>query len=142
MNFEFGNTHPIAIQAQTILRSYGILNTTGLKPKIIFEDGRIYIEGIIGSDVTYHETYIAIKLETGDKSPVPDSFGLPRKNTDAMTGVYLWNSNRVEMPSFIRPGKWMKYVEHLYQDVRKQREETKKLNQKPIDDSSLFKDIE
>jgi hypothetical protein len=142
ISFDFGESDPIGVKTMRLLNQYGEVNATGLTLKKIFQNDRIYIEGVLNAEVKYQDLYIAIKLKTGEQSPTPENFGLPKKNIEETTGVYLWNRQQPGFPQFIRPGRWMKYIDQLYNKLIDELDKATEHNQKPIDDSELFPDLE
>jgi hypothetical protein len=66
ISFDFGESDPIGVKTMRLLNQYGEVNATGLTLKKIFQNDRIYIEGVLNAEVKYQDLYIAIKLKTGE----------------------------------------------------------------------------
>lgn len=109
-----------------------------------WEDDKIRLRGLV--DVAtrkFHQVSVYVHLPSPKALQAQGSgetpFSIPRsKDDDAWTLVF---SESVERPGiYLRPGNWERYFSELIHDVKKAQEELRKLNEIPIDDSSLFGD--
>lgn len=130
----------IARQALQVANVYGITRASGIKAQKVYEDDRIIITGQIGKEDTYDLLMIQIKLWTDQPKHVEKVFGLPaRVNADQVqTTVVYFAKEPFKEPDFRRPGKWERYIEHLYNQIVDAKKQATSLNGVSVKDDDLF----
>ena len=120
----------------------------------IYEDSKIRIQGTLDKA---HERYqyftIYLKMIPNDKVPrgvieKSNTFGIPRTPNIEETLVfdsrisYDSQNNGFTTHVYIRPGRWLAYIQLLMDRLDKDADQEQRLNKTLIDDTDLFPDLE
>jgi hypothetical protein len=130
------------ILAKSILESRGQNEPWGLiRVARVYRDDKLSIEGVLDNDgESLDALYIALFLQPEEvaKPPMEPRFALARTTPPEETLVYQWR----EATHYFRPGRWVIYLQQLYAEVFQQYERAQKLNGQPVNDESVFPNIE
>jgi hypothetical protein len=142
---------PIAL----ILINYGaITRLNPIRVASVYEDPKIRLTGLIDSDSPrrFVRFIVHLKMSTGEPDQervITDSLlsDLPVTSSKSETlvysaGVAYGDFSGYTLVEFMRPGRWITYIIQMREKIQKQADYEKSVNGTPIDDSSLFPDLD
>ena len=142
---------PIAL----ILINYGdITRLNPIRVASVYQDEKIRLTGLIDTDSPrrFARFIVHLKMSAGEPDQeriITDSLlsDLPVTSSKTETLVYsadveYGDFSGYTLVEFVRPGRWIPYIKRLREKIQKQADIEKALNNKAIDDSALFADMD
>jgi hypothetical protein len=142
---------PIAL----ILINYGdIARLNPIRVASVYQDDKIRLTGLIDTESPrrFARFIVHLKMSAGEPDQeriITDSLlsDLPVTSSKTETLVYsadveYGDFSGYTLVEYMRPGHWLNYIKLLRANIQKQAEVEKGLNNKPIDDSALFDDMD
>lgn len=129
--------------AKSVLEARGVNEYWNLiRVARVYRDERITIEGVLDEDgESLDAMYISLHMSPDQAEtppPMEVKFALSRSTPKEETPVYQWR----EATQYFRPGRWILYLEQLYQQIYEQYERSRQLNGTPVNDERLFPHIQ
>ena len=140
--------------ALTLINYGEITRLNPIRVASVYADDKIRITGLIDTDSPRRFVRFVVHLKMSSGEPdqeriITDNLlsDLPVTSDADDTLVYsadvaYGDFSGYTMVDFIRPGRWINYIQELREKIRKQADYERSVNSKALDDSPLFPDIE